>query len=138
MRKRRKVMTRCVGCFSSAFLLPVLFIVYYFGLVVVRNGPSPSVCSDMPRSDADGDRPGDHPRKETSDTSPSLRSRIIRTITGWEGGPVQSRWAAQQRPSPDDWIHVFCLCFFVCAARHVNDSLDSLVLMAAPIAMAGR
>ena len=72
---------------------------------------------------------GSHPRKETSDTSPSLRSRIIRTISGWEGRPVQSRWAAQQRPSPDDWI--FCQVFFVCcAARHLNDSLDSLVLMA--------
>ena len=41
MRKRRKSDDGvCWLCFSSAFLLPILFIVYYFGLVV-RNGPSP-------------------------------------------------------------------------------------------------
>ena len=128
MRKRRKsddgVCWLLLLCLSSShFIYRLLF------WARCSERTEPSVCSDMPRSDADGDRPGDHPRKETSDISPSLRSRIIRTISGWEGRPVQSRWAAQQRPSPDDWI--FCQVFFVCcAARHLNDSLDSLVLMA--------
>ena len=79
MRKRRKSDDEVV---LAASPLPFFFPFYLSSIILLFGTDRALRCSDMPRSDANGDRPGDHPRKETSDTSPSLRSRIIRTITG--------------------------------------------------------